>query len=348
MPTRAGIQANIATAYALGAQRAVFQGPSPSGGDDTSALTTFFGSVPDGSGVANVIRLQPGTYRIDTELHLTARHWLTFDLNGATLQWNTPDDTTRRLFWFTNCDYMTVKNGTMIGTYTYPTSGDAHNVPLQFMHAIEFDQGMYGRVENMAIRGFYGDGVMLGTELGFARSLNNTIVGCDIRQVGRNAVSVIAADDTLIHGCHIQQTGLNGVDIEPDLGGYTCSRTTVTSNTWGGQGGTVTRRVFMIVPRVAIDTVEFSNNTISGRDASIWINDTGSFTPWEERVTGVTVTNNTCDTNSVNGIWRVNATDTYTVSGNTIPMVSGNTIQLRDVCDYSITGTTFTEVTPCA
>lgn len=326
-----------------------FNAPAPSGGDDTSALMSFFATVPDGTSTTpNNIIFQAGTYQIADHLLITSRNWLVFDLNGATIQWTTPDDDSLRLFYFLTSDHITIKNGTLLGTYTYPTSGSGLVDSLQHMHAIDFDRTTNGIVDNVDISSFYGDGVYIGTEGAAIRSTDIQVINSDIREVGRNAVSVVAANDVLVQDNHFQQIGYWGVDIEPNLGGLSCSRITVDGNTWGGQGGTTTRRIFGIVPHMAVDTVSFTNNSISGRDASIWINETGSETPFEQRVTNLTISGNTNDTTSAGFIWHILNTDDLTVGTNTIPVSSGSVISLRDVCNYSITGTSYLEVTPCS
>jgi hypothetical protein len=179
--------------------------------DTTTALADWIASVPDGTtDNRSVLQFSGGSYRIDSVLHLTGRKYLTFALDGNTsFQWNAPLDDSLRLLRFTTCTGITVRYGTLTGTYAYPAKGDALVLAYQHMHAIEADASSV-TAAHMIMTGFYGDGVYSGNEAGPAAASSGKVTSCDIRQVGRNAVSTVAADGVTVSDCHVQETGYWG------------------------------------------------------------------------------------------------------------------------------------------
>jgi len=311
--------------------------------DATAALQAWIDGVPNGGAVPNTLKFNGGTYRIDSQLTLTSRSNLIFEFNNnTTIQWNTPDDDSRRLFALESCTGVVFKNGTLLGTYTYPTSGDAFVAAFQHMHAISADVSNIG-VQSMTISGFFGDGVDFTSSHSGVASSSGYVRGSDIRKVGRNCISCVAADGiTIDQGNHFQQAGFVGIDLEPnDAQNYLCRNIVIDGNTWGGQGGTTQRVLFRIFSSstVPVTDVRFSNNTIVGRTGDTDINITGTR---GTRVARVTMTGNSSDTSGAGELWQLKQLDGLTVSGNSIPVSSGVVIGVYDSTDVSITGSTFT------
>lgn len=311
--------------------------------DTTAALEAWIAGVPDGGQRPNTLQFNGGTYRVDGQIDLISRSNLIFDLNNnTTIQWNAPNDDSLRLFALEFSTGIVFRNGTLLGTYTYPGSGDAFVAAFQHMHAIQADVSNIG-VQNMSISGFYGDGVdFTSTHSGSATS-SGYVQGSDIRKVGRNCISCVAADGVNINqGNHFQQAGFVGIDCEPNAAqSYSCRNIVVDGNTWGDQGGTTQRVLFRILSSstVPVTDVRFSNNTIVGRSFGTDINITGT---QGTRVARVQMSNNTCDTSGAGELWQLKQTDGLTVSGNTIPVSSGVSIGVYDSTNVSITGSTFT------
>ena len=242
-----------------------------------------------------------------------------------------PDDVVildLRLLRFTTCTGITVRYGTLIGTYAYPASVDALVPAYQWMHAIDVDASSV-IVAHMIIRGFYGDGVYFGNDAGTTAASSGKVTSCDIRQVGRNAISAVAADGVTVSGCHIQQTGYWGVDVEPDAAqAAPCRNVTVTGNTFGSQGGTVSRRWFGIEPHAPISNVTCISNQVLRRDPSVWVNYNGT---GEQSATfrpqNITFSSNSCDTQAAEPYpFMVFGTDTLSGNGDAITPASGGTI----------------------
>lgn len=312
--------------------------------DATAALQSWIDGVPDGTALnPSILRFIGGTYRIDSQLTLTSRSYLTFEFSSnTTVQWNTPDDDSRRLFALEFCTGVVFRNGTLLGTYTYPASGDAFVAAFQHMHAISVDVSNVG-VQNMSISGFFGDGVDFTSSHSGSATSSGYVRASDIRKVGRNCISVVAADGININSAnHFQQAGFVGIDLEPNAAQtYFCKNVVVDGNTWGGQVGTTQRVLFRILSSdtVPVTDVQFSNNTIVGRSFGTDINITGT---QGSRVARVTMNGNTCDTSGAGELWQLKQTDGLSISGNTIPVSSGVSIGVYDSTNVSITGSTFT------
>jgi hypothetical protein len=298
--------------------------------DVTGALFSWIASVPNGTSTKrSILQFNGGTYRIDGQLSLASRSFLTFDLNSnTTFKWNAPQNDGLRLLLLSNCASMIIRKGALTGTYVYPTSGSGLVDALQHMHAIDVDRSSVD-VTSMHISGFYGDGIDYTNEAGTSVASSGTVSGCDIRQVGRNAVSCVCADGVIINGNHIQQTGYWGVDVEPNAGqSAPCRNVQVTSNTWGTQGGTTSRRWFGIAPNAAVSGVTVTGNQILSRDPSVWINYNGNgVLSTTFRPQNVSFSNNTCDTVAAELYpIRVFNTDTLSGNGDQITPASGGAI----------------------
>jgi hypothetical protein len=305
--------------------------------DTTTALADWIASVPNGTADnRSVLQFRGGRYRIDSAVHLTGRKYLTFNLNGNTrFQWNAPRGASLRLLWFTTCTGITVRNGTLTGTYTYPASADGYVPAYEHMHAIEADASSV-TVAHVIITGFYGDGVYFGREAGIAGASSGQVTCCDIRQVGRNAVSVVAADGVMLSGCHIQQTGYWGIDVEPNAGqAEPCQNVAVIGNTFGGQAGTVSRRWFGIEPNAPVSNVTCVHNRVLGRDPSVWVNYNGNGAQSATfRPQHITFSSNSCDTQASERYpFIVFDTDTLRGDDDAITPASGGTI-------FGLTGVT--------
>jgi hypothetical protein len=298
--------------------------------DTTAALTDWIASVPDGTADnPSVLQFSGGSYRIDSALHLTSRAQLTFALNGdTTFQWNAPRGASLRLLWFTTCTGITVRYGTLRGTYAYPPKGDALVPAYQHMHAIEADASSV-TVAHMTISGFYGDGVDFTNEAGTRAASSGKVTSCHIRQVGRNAVSAVAADGVTVSRCHIQQTGYWGVDVEPNAAqAAPCRNVAVIGNTFGSQGGTLSRRWFGIEPNACVCNVACVRNRVLRRDPSVWVNYDGQRELSAKfRPQNITFGSNFCDTPAAElHPFMVFGTDTLRGNRDAIKPASGGTI----------------------
>jgi hypothetical protein len=314
-----------------------FSIPNDGAADATPALLSWIASVPDGTvGRRSVLQFSGGTYRIDSRLRLISRSYLTFDLGGATLQWASRLDDSRRLLWFTNCTGMIIRNGTLRGTYAYPASGDAFVSDYQHMHALCVDRSSCD-VYRCAISGFHGDGVDFTNEAGTSAASSGRVNGCRISKVGRNAISAVCADGVLIDHNHIQQTGYWGVDCEPNAGqSAACRNVTVYHNTWGGQGRTISRLVFGVAPWAPVSDIAFINNEILGRDANVWVNFNGTEAiSTKYRPTRITIAGNGCDVISHAGIWQIFSAHMVSANNDGIPVRDGTALVLHDVTGFT-------------
>lgn len=359
-----GTGTQIAT-YAKGARRAVslmgsglqrispntlYEVPAPTGGDDTAMIQAFVASVPDGTASDhNTVRFAEGrTYRIDSALTFTSRNYLDFALNTATLDWNAANDDAIRLLRFITCLGIKVSGpGTLLGTYAYPASGDAHDTTFQHMHAVHADGSDVTLDKNLLITDFYGDGIYYGNS-GTTLSTGRVDSTVDIRRVGRNGVSVVGGDSITI-SAKFQQCGFSWIDLEPNPSTNNQRATNIDINgcQFGSQVGTLENWGVILMPysggtNSQIADVKIRNCTATSRDLYIRIGNSSA--TGLSRPQRIQVRNNHRTDGQVS--WMVEAyhIDTLDIFDNDATASGASIAHLGDNTDLFIIGSTWDNV----
>jgi chitodextrinase len=308
--------------------------------DVTSALLSWLATVPDNSTVSFSAN---ACYRIEGTLLLTYRHGLIFEGNGAIFRSFNPmtsgvwADGQRAVWRVVASTGIVFRNMTIDGAYTH---GGVHDPSLQWAHGIDL-RGTQADISNVTMTDLAGDCVFFGLnyfdELG--RS-SGSVKDSTCLRIGRNAVSVTAANDVLVQRVTTDQVGFTTFDVEPDLigPGDGSNRITFDSNTIGSYY----LYAYAIVQNAAnVDQKFTANRGTSAKGLRIGIVDPASKGFRPQRVTisgnsatsttqspamdasnidGLTVTNNNLPTNT---LLKCSGVTGLTISGNSPSTSSG-------------------------
>jgi Right handed beta helix region len=205
--------------------------------DVTRALNRFFRSVPDGTGERPTVIRFPARacYRVNGTLRVQGRNWLRFagsadapatfratkrgrlDFQGLSQ---------RRHWLIVNSNHIEIRN---IGVRSTNTRRDPeirdgrfarYDARYEFEHGFDISGGSDVRIEDVTVRGVWGDCVALnpavGRRFGGASTTGDRIVRLRCSWNGRQGISIVDATDILIDDIRIVNGRRAGIDLEPN------------------------------------------------------------------------------------------------------------------------------------
>jgi hypothetical protein len=273
-----------------------------------------------------------GCYRIEGTLELQGRRGLTFEGNGASFKsLNAPSD--QRAIWrVIGSSNIVFHNMTIRGSYA---NGGTHDVSLQHAHAIDV-RGSSVEIANVAMSDVAGDCVYLGLGYDNTTRSSGSVHDSTCVRIGRNAVSVTAADNVVVRNVTTDRIGYDAFDVEPNVasGNWGSTNVTITGNTIGSYY----LYAYAIVENAPISAQTFSNNSVSGRGLRI-----GLVNPSQVnyRPHGVTITGNSSNTAQSAPAMQILNTTGLTVTGNTVPMSGGAMATVSGSCNVNISSNNY-------
>jgi hypothetical protein len=279
------------------------------------------------------VSFAPGAcYRVEAVLEFRNRSGLAFNGNGVTFRsLNAPDD--QRAFWrFIDSANISFTNMTIDGSYT---AGGTFSAPLQHAHAIDL-RGTSATLSNLTMTDLAGDCVYFG--LGYASTLtrsSGTLTDSSCHRIGRNAVSVTAGNDIRVERVTTGQVGFIVFDVEPNIGpGWGSERVVFNNNTIG----TYYLHAYAMTENAPIRDQSFTNNRVVGQGLRIAA---GPTTSVYGRPQNVIITGNSSDTPQRPTAISVVSIDGLTITGNHIPLTSGDLVHVHDSCYFNVSGNTY-------
>jgi hypothetical protein len=294
--------------------------PSGCSIDATSQILSWIASVPNHS---TLVFGPSACYRIEGTLEFHSRN-LTFDGNGSTFKsLNAPSD--HRALWRAWDSSVGFRNMTIVGSYA---NGGVHTDSLQHAHGIDL-RGTYGVVENVSMSDLAGDCVYFG--LGAFRS-SGAVRDSSCGRTSRNAISVTAGDDIRVARVITNQIGYVAFDVEPNEGpGNGSSRVVFDSNTIGSYY----LKAYTVIGNAPIVDQAFTNNRLVGQGLKVGVINR------DYRPQRLTITGNSSDTAAAPAAMNLVGLDGLTVSGNTVPLMSGTMAQIDRSCSVSVSGNSY-------
>jgi hypothetical protein len=205
--------------------------------DVTRDLNRYFKSVPEGtSGNFTVVRFPArACYRINGTLRIQGRDWMTFTGSATapavfratrrgTLDFQGLSQ--RRHWWIINSDHIRIRNVRVQSTNTRPDPDIAgggfatYNTRYEFEHGFDISGGSDVWITDTEIRGVWGDCIALnhaiGMRFGGAGTVGDRIMRVRCAWNGRQAISLVDAQNILFDGVRIINSRRAGFDLEPN------------------------------------------------------------------------------------------------------------------------------------
>jgi Right handed beta helix region len=304
--------------------------------DDTAALQTLLNTLPDGSTLAFQAG---GKYRIEGTLHVTNKHDLTIDGNGALFFATTTGNRTRSQWSFEGGSNIVVRNVIVKGANPHAGTGDAAYVAsLEAQHAFNIWSTNNIELDHVTATDVYGDFVYIGPQAG-GLAKNIYIHDSTFDRNGRQGISVTGADGVRIIRNTITDTRRATFDLEPNGPDWGALNVDIEDNTIG-PGRLNVLSSAGIGP---VSNIIFSGNTIE-RPFNMLVGDTaggrrGPFTIRDN------VATETWGSSAGSGALDFSNIDGLAVTGNTIPLQAGRGdygVRANTSCNVVVTGNTVT------
>jgi len=304
--------------------------------DVTSALISWMNSVPDNS------TLQFGSgkcYRVEGTIDLSNRSGLVFDGNNSTFKslnpmtsGNSADD--QRAMWrIWGSTSITIQDMTLIGAYIH---GGTHDPTLQHAHAIDL-RGTTAEISNIQMSQLAGDCVYYGLGSNNTTRSSGSFHDSTCSSIGRNAVSLVAADNVTVQRVTTGTIGYEAFDVEPNAGpGFGDCHDTFDSNIIG----TSALHAYSVVETAPICNQSFTNNHITspaGLKISIGDPLNKGFHP-----NGILISGNHADNPATPTPINADNVDNLTITNNTIPMTAaGYMTAVTNSCKVVVSGNSY-------
>ncbi len=183
---------------------------SDGGANVATEIQTWINSLPNGV----TMRLKSGgIYRVDQTIVLNERTNITFDGNGAEMRTPGTGDGHLSVLRVVGGSDILIKNLKCEGNYGNP---GVHDTGVQWCHGIEALGTLRLTIDDCIGHNLGGDGIYLG--LGALRCRQTRINRYAVDGTGRNGISFVAADDTIVIGGSCDNIGYIGLDVEPNSG----------------------------------------------------------------------------------------------------------------------------------
>ena len=309
--------------------------------DVTSSLQAFIDNSPAGS----VVCFSPGgTYKVNGQLHLVNRSYLTFDGQGARL-YQAVRGTSPIVLIDGGGNDLAFRNLTIEGSN--PTPG-LWNLTYEHNHAIQVGGAIRLDFDHVSVLNVGGDGLYLA-----AGTVNGTIRWADsirfhhglIDGVGRMGITITdGASNTVFDFNTFRRIGYYTFDIEPNghvwngvAAGAVNAR--FSDNLLGpqpysnGGSGQPTGHLFVVTGSSGggpADGIEVSRNTVSGRPVDIGVYNNGGLRR------NIRVVNNWSDTRVGGPVMTFAGVDTLAVTGNTQPLSSSSLVSTSSCTSVTI------------
>ncbi len=201
--------------------------------DVTGALQQFLAGQ---TGNGAIIEFPVGaTYRLDGTLHLSHRHDLVVDGNGARFVAHGRGDRRRSQWVVRSSDDITLRDMTVVGANRHAgLADDAYVAALEGQHGVELDGVRDVELDHVRISDTFGDLVYIGRDPRSrawsegVRVHDSVLVGS-----GRMGVTVTAGRDIRIDHDVISQTRRSTIDLEPNSRSEGAQRITIANNVIG-------------------------------------------------------------------------------------------------------------------
>jgi Right handed beta helix region len=314
-----------------------------SGGSDVSgALASFIGGLPDGTKIAFK---SGGTYKLGKSIHLTNRHDLVFDGNGATLR-------------ISGCgveDSAFVLDGkpsTGIKIRQFKIIGDntAAGTAKAFVAGCESQMGVaiYGArdidISDMTISSVHAECVYIDAG-GNPRGVGPWADGITFRDStcrlnGRMGVAIIAGSHVIVKGVTFERIAISVFDIEPYMADGGASDVQLTDNVIDGYGASPTYTgwvlegsAFDMTTTIVHDITLARNRIIDGATKSANTVTTAGLAIKlrTQRWRQITVSDNVSTVSGNGPAMYFEHINGLTVSGNSQPLSSGTLVWFDDV-----------------
>ena len=308
--------------------------------DVSRSLAAFIDRVPDGS---TIVFKAGGTYRLGTAIHLTDRHGLVFNGNGATLRMGgcSVEDSAFLLDGKPNTG-ITIGNFTMIG------DNDGAGTATAFVAGCESSMGVaiYGAqdivIANVTISSVHGECVYIdagGDPRGTTPWSNGiTFRDSTCRLNGRMGVAIVAAHHVTVTRVLFDKLAISVFDIEPTRADGGATDVSLTDNTIRDYGASPTYTPWVLegsaygMTTTIVRDVTLARNRIEGMTRSV---NTGTSAGLRVKAR----TENWKDFSIIDNLSTVTGTgptmyfehlDGLTVSGNTQPLTRGPLVWFDD------------------
>jgi hypothetical protein len=271
--------------------------------DVTQPIVNWVASVPNNSILSFG---SDACYRLEGTLELEGRSGLTFDGNGATFRSFNPPTSHRSIWRLIDSSSIVFRNMTLKGSYA---KGGVHDPDLQWAHGIDLP-GTSAELSNVAISDVAGDCVFFGE--GWSGSTKRWASGSfhdsTCSRIGRNVVTVTAANDVRVERVSGSTIGLIGFDVEPDTATQGANRVVFDNNTIRSYY----LYAYAVIGNGPISAQAFTNNRIVGEGLRLAVL-YPTYRPQQ-----VTISGNTSDTAAA---WPMefHGVDGLTVTLNVVP-----------------------------
>ncbi len=281
----------------------------------SAALTTWLGTVPDGS---TIVFRAGGVYRMDRGLQFTNRHNLVFEGNGATLKSSGDASSQSSLFTVYRDSSITIRNFVLVGNS--PTPGVYSTLGEQAM-AVSVRGSTNVDISNVTISAVWGDGL-------YVADWSDTVWFHDSRVVssGLMGVAITSGRNVTVERVAFDKVGYGVFDIEPNYSTEGASNVKFLNNTVGTISQ-VRGKAFLFGANGAagsvVSGVTVSGNTVTGDSLDTYVNDT-------TRRQNIVFTNNRSTVAASGPVLYLAHIDGLTVTGNVQPLTSGTFASITD------------------
>lgn len=276
--------------------------------DVSPALTSFLGTVPDGS---TVTFAAGATYRLDRALILYNRRGLTFAGNGATLRINGCDPSDSAFKLDVANDRITIRDFTIVGDNAGGGTSSAYRAGCETQAGVALYHATNVEISHVTISNVWGDCLYVDESSGGWSDgvwFHDSV--CKLN--GRQGVAILAGSHVTVERVTFDRLAMHVLDIEPYAASGGGTYVTFRANTVSRYGlSPVYDPYFFAADGVAgsvVHDVTVSGNTVSGgtlhtsvqvaRQGNIVFADNSSTVPGPgpvlhfAHVDGVTVTGN--------------------------------------------------------
>lgn len=202
--------------------------------DDTASFNKAIAELNDDN---NTLYIPDGTYLIDTTVGVHLKSNMNFIMSeNAVLKAIPNAKSIYNVLYVREVENITISGGTIIGDKEEHegTSGEwGMGVGIYDSRDI--------RIENVTVKKCFGDGIYLGTnhDTNPAAGCKNIVIsGCKLDGNRRNDLSIVGADDVILHGCEFTGAGGTapeyGIDIETNCNANPCERILISNSVIAG------------------------------------------------------------------------------------------------------------------
>lgn len=181
------------------------------GTDQTESLMAQLDAIPDGA----LIRIDPGTYRIDGTVLLENRHGLTLDLSNVTFHNEIAADRTDRHVEIVDSTDITLIGLRMESTNTQEDPDrpgfPIYNPEREHQHAFGVYDSQGISLRGVAASAVWGDGLYIA---GSSDGVN--VNGFTVTGVGRQGIAIVEGANIVVDGYTLTGGRQSGFDIEPN------------------------------------------------------------------------------------------------------------------------------------